>query len=110
MAPCNASGVPLGDGAGNLPLLGLAVGDLTDNVRILWRGLSFCTGGIATSGVTRDFANDWMGYVPLEHVKAKAFMKEGQGLFWVTEVVTGTSDLITHSADVTMSLALKTRW
>lgn len=107
VAPTNNVGAPLGDGTGALPTLGNVQGDIGYGVRILWRGLDYNV--ITTTVPLLPPIGDPTRYCPLEHVKAKAFLKEGQGLFFVTEIVAPTEgNIVASSLDLTMSLALRT--
>lgn len=105
VAPCNSTGFPLGDGTGNLPSLGSVDGDIgLGGIRILWRGLDFQAMG---PNVDPAVVQDWSRYCPVEHVKAKAFLKEGMGLYFVSEIVSPVTSIQAHSLDLTMSLALR---
>lgn len=105
VAPCNSAGAPLGDGTGNLPSLGNVDGDIgLGGIRILWRGLDFQAMGTNLDPVV---PQDWSRYCPVEHVKAKAFLKEGMGLYFVTEIVSPVTSIQAHTLDLSMSLALR---
>lgn len=106
VAPCDATGTPLGDGTGVIPSIGSVIGDCPFGIRILWRGLDFCSAADANTS-TKLLSNDWGRYNPVEHVKSKAFLKEGTGLFWVTELVSGVLGIQASTLDLTMSLALR---
>lgn len=107
VAPCSQLGFPLPLSTPGT-VLGTVNGDIGQSVRILWRGLDFIT--IAgTTLSTGSFNQNQNYYNELQHVKAKAFLREGMGLFWVSEVTSGIAagngPIVT--LDLTMSLALR---
>lgn len=107
VAPCDSGGIPL-TSVGSLPILGSFNGDVGNDIRILWRGLDtvLLRGTVSpTVGVAN--LNSLNRYIPVERVKAKAFLPEGKGLFWVTEIVTGLNSGCVFALDLTMSLALR---
>lgn len=107
VAPVDSGGAPL-TGVAGLPVLGSSNGDQPNNVRILWRGLDcLLLRGTVTPTVGVANLNAVDRYIPVEHIKAKAFLKEGMGIFWVTELVTGLNSGVVLSLDLAMSLALR---
>lgn len=111
VAPVSSSGVLAGSPL-SFPVLGAGAGDANDGVRILWRTLLnvSCTGDQAPS-VAYAFNENFYRTDGnrVWQCKSKAFLREGMGLFWVTELVTGLTDAtgLVISNDLTMSLAVR---
>lgn len=108
VAPCTALGFPLPLAAPGGQILGTVNGDIGQSIRILWRSLDFIS-VFGTTLAAGSFNQNFNGPIPLQHVKARAFLKEGMALYWVSEIVSGLTagngpivDL-----DVSMSLALR---
>jgi len=112
VAPCDGLGTPLSDPlTGGLPIFGNVTGDTVLGARVMWRGLDH-VGVQDNAAVNISFLNfnSVDRYMPLEHVRSKAFLPEGKALYFVTEWIPGTDGIsFTSALDLTMSLAVKAR-
>lgn len=93
--------VPLG---GSLPYIGVTANnnaDLPNGMRILWSGLDFIH---FSSGTPQNAVDRW---VPLQRARRKVVVGEDKAVWWLTELTTGTTDLLTISTDLQMQYGVK---
>jgi len=99
-----AAGVTPATVGGGLPLIGVTANNQRDSLygwRILWSGLDF----IHLSSGTPQNAQDRL--YPTFRSRRKAVLGESKTMFWVQEITTGTTELITIATDLDLQYGIR---